>query len=76
MGLYVEFSKHFTNVLGQIKQLKEQLQQADSEEIVGQITSHIKAQSEQLSDLLRLTRRLSFNCPIEYISDPFFILYA
>jgi len=29
-----------------------------------------------LSDLLRLTRRLSYNCPIEHISDPFFILYA
>jgi hypothetical protein len=26
--------------------------------------------------LLRLTRRISYNCPIEYISDPFYILYA
>jgi hypothetical protein len=26
--------------------------------------------------LLRLTRRISYNCPLEHISDPFFILYA
>lgn len=29
-----------------------------------------------MSDLLRLTRRISYNCPLDHISDPFFILYT
>jgi hypothetical protein len=28
-----------------------------------------------LIDLFRLTKRIAYHCPLEHISDPFFILY-
>jgi len=31
--------------------------------------------SEQIADLLRLTRRMAYSCPIEFISSSFYILY-
>lgn len=30
----------------------------------------------ELNNLLRLSKRLSYFCPIDHISEPFFILYA
>lgn len=30
----------------------------------------------ELINLLRLAKRLGYYCPIEYVSEPFFILYA
>ena len=30
----------------------------------------------ELTNLLRLSKRLSYYCPIDYVSEPFFILYA
>ena len=30
----------------------------------------------ELTNLLRLSKRLSYFCPIDYVSEPFFILYA
>ena len=30
----------------------------------------------ELNNLLRLSKRLSYFCPIEHVSEPFFILYA
>ena len=32
--------------------------------------------SDQLIDILRLTKRLAYHCPIEHISNPFFMLYC
>lgn len=31
---------------------------------------------DQLYDLIRLTQRIGYNCPIEHISTTFYILYA
>jgi len=30
---------------------------------------------EEVNDLLRLTQRIAYYCPFEFVSEPFFILY-
>lgn len=38
--------------------------------------NNILALADELKNILILTQRISYFCPIQYISDPFFIIYA
>lgn len=41
-----------------------------------QIELAILSLAEDLEAKLKLTRRLAYYCPIDYISEPFFIIFA
>lgn len=75
-GLYVEFIKYFSNALNEIIQMIKSKDQLARTDLIQKNEKNILAQADELKNILILTQRIAYYCPIQYISEPFFIVYA